>query len=192
MDWNRVNTWTLTLYALIHSLHRSKAESFENQSQLRANVEEAGTWVSSVCSYSSVLLHEPFRNTLLRFRRDPNVHFDLIVGQVIQMLVQDLVVIFDSMMDDILSARSETAGTFPQSKVEKLATYLDHSYDWAKHGCLELIAARNVLTHAGGSLERKNNSYRPIVRCTAAYTGGKVGHWVPHAFSVSQGNAHLP
>jgi hypothetical protein len=97
-----------------------------------------------------VLLNEPFRNTLLRFRRDPNVHFDLIVGQVIQMLVQDLVVIFDSMMDDVLSARIETAGKFPQSKVEKLSTQLDHRYEWAKHGCLELIAARNVLTHAGG------------------------------------------
>jgi hypothetical protein len=68
---------------------------------------------------------------------------------VIHMLVQDLVVIFDSMMDDVLAARSETAGKFPQSKVEKLSTHLDQRYVWAKHGCLELIAVRNVLTHAG-------------------------------------------
>jgi hypothetical protein len=66
------------------------------------------------------------------------------------MLVQDLVVIFDAMMDEVLSARNETAGKFPQSKVEKLSTHLDQRYAWAKHGCLELIAVRNVLTHAGG------------------------------------------
>jgi hypothetical protein len=151
MDWNRVNGWTLTLYALFHSLHRSKAEGFGGQTQLRANIEDAGTWVSSVCSYDSVLLNEPFKQTLLRFRRDPNAHFDLIAGQVIQMLVQDLVVILDSMMDDALLAHTETAGQFPQSKVEKLSTHLDQRYDWAKHGCLELIAARNVLAHAGGA-----------------------------------------
>jgi hypothetical protein len=81
MDWNRVNVWTLTLYALIHSLHRSKVGKFEDRTQLRANVEDAGTWVSSVCSYHSVLLNEPFKKTLLRFRRDPNVHFDLIAGK---------------------------------------------------------------------------------------------------------------
>jgi hypothetical protein len=66
------------------------------------------------------------------------------------MLVQDLVVIFDSMMDDVLRARGEHAGTFPQSKIEKLATHLDQTFGWAEQGCFELIAARNVLTHAGG------------------------------------------
>jgi hypothetical protein len=39
--------------------------------------------------------------------------FDLIVGQVIQMLVQNLVVVFDGMMGAILAARREKAGVFP-------------------------------------------------------------------------------
>jgi hypothetical protein len=150
MDWNRVNKWTLTLYALIYALHNAKAKNFDDRSQLRRNIEDAAAWVMSDCSYNSVLLQEPFGKTLLRFRRDPNTHFDLIVAQVIQMLVQDLVVIFDSMMDDLLRAYGETAGAFPQSKVEKLAAHLDQAYQWAKYGCLELIAARNVLTHAEG------------------------------------------
>jgi len=60
------------------------------------------------------------------------------------------------MMDDILVARRETAGTFPQSKVEKLAAHLDPKYGWAKKGCLELIAARNVLCHASGRWNEKS------------------------------------
>jgi hypothetical protein len=147
MDWNRVNAWTLTLYALIHSLHQARENNFEPKSELRETVEDAAGWTSTKSSYNSVLLSQPFRRTLLRFRRDPNTHFDLIVNQLIQMLLQDLVVIFDAMMDDILAARS---------KVEKLATHLDNRFIWAKHGCLELIAARNVLTHAGGRWNSKS------------------------------------
>lgn len=89
------------------------------------------------------------------YRRDPNTHFESIVRQVIQMLIQDLVVILDGMMDDILAARGESAGQFPQSKVEKLATHLDQKYEWAKQGCLELIATRNVMCHAGGRWNEK-------------------------------------
>ena len=90
------------------------------------------------------------------YRRDPNKHFESIAGQVIQMLIQDLVVILDCMMDDILAARGETAGPFPMSKVEKLATHLDPKFEWAKHGCLELIAARNVMCHTSGRWNEKS------------------------------------
>lgn len=156
MNWDRVNTWTLTLYALIHSLHQAKSQNFAGHSDLRERVEAAANWTSTPCSYNSTFLAEPFGKTLLRFRRDPSVHFNLIVAQVIQMLAQDLVVILDGMMDDVLAQRNEKAGPFPQSKVEKLATHLKPSFLWAKRGCLELIAARNVLTHAGGKWNAKS------------------------------------
>lgn len=90
------------------------------------------------------------------YRRDPNKHFESIVRQIIQMLTQDLVVILDGMMDDILFARGEIAGQFPQSKVEKLATHLNPKYEWSKQGCLELIAVRNVMCHAGGRWNEKS------------------------------------
>ncbi|MCB1735691.1 MAG: hypothetical protein H6981_01070 [Gammaproteobacteria bacterium] len=78
------------------------------------------------------------------------MHFEDTSRQVIKMLVQDLVVILDEMMNEALSARGETAGNFPQSKVEKLKKGLDQRYHWAANGCFELVAVRNVLTHGQG------------------------------------------
>jgi hypothetical protein len=117
---------------------------------------EAEGWLPLGWSYNSALAAQPMGKSRVTYRRDPNKHFESIVRQVIQMLVQDLVVILDGMMDDILASRGETAGQFPQSKVEKLATHLDQKYEWAKHGCLELIAARNVLCHAAGRWNEKS------------------------------------
>ncbi|HZR76759.1 hypothetical protein [Bradyrhizobium sp.] len=156
MDWGRVNAWTTTLYTLIHSLRIAKAIEFGNMPSLPKSILEAGTWLEPEASYSSVLASEPFGRSAVKFRRNPNIHFEEVVRQVICMLVQDLVVIFDQMMDDILAARSETAGVFPQSKIEKLATHLDPKFEWAKQGCLELIAARNVLTHARGRWNKQS------------------------------------
>ena len=72
------------------------------------------------------------------------------------MLIQDLVVILDGMMDDALLAKGERAGVFPQSKIEKLSKRLQPQHDWARQGCLELVAVRNVLTHAGGRWNDKS------------------------------------
>ena len=66
------------------------------------------------------------------------------------MLVQDLLVILDGMMDEVLAVRGESGGTYPRNKIEKLATHLEPKFLWARNGCFELLAARNVLTHAGG------------------------------------------
>jgi hypothetical protein len=156
MSWDRVNARTTTLYALIHSLRIARAVEFGNMPSLSQSILEAGSWVKPDASYTSVLASEPFGKSTVKFRRSPNIHFEDIVRQVICMLVQDLVVIFDQMMDDILAVRSETAGAFPQSKVEKLATHLDPKFEWAKQGCLELIAVRNVLTHARGRWNEKS------------------------------------
>ncbi|MGB3489828.1 MAG: hypothetical protein WBA62_17175 [Xanthobacteraceae bacterium] len=163
MDWERVNVWTTTLYALTHSLWIAKAIEFGNMPNLRRSILEAGTWVQPETSYSSMLVSEPFGKSVVKFRRSPNIHFEEIVRQIICMLVQDLVVIFDQMMDDMLTARGETAGAFPQSKVEKLATHLDSKFEWARQGCLELIAARNVLTHASGRWNKKSIAIVPFV-----------------------------
>jgi len=72
------------------------------------------------------------------------------------MLLQDLVVIFDNMMDEVLAGHGEKAGHYPQSKVEKLATRLNRKYDWSRQGCLELIATRNVLAHARGRWNKRS------------------------------------
>jgi hypothetical protein len=164
MDWERVNTWTTTLYALIQSLRIAKAVEFGNMPNLPQSILEAGAWLTPEASYSSVLASKPFGRSAVKFRRNPNAHFEEVVRQVICMLVQDLVVILDQMMDDILSARSETAGSFPQSKVEKLATHLDPKFEWARRGCLELIAARNVLTHARRRWNKKSLAVIPFVK----------------------------
>lgn len=150
MDWNRVNVWTNTLYTLIHSLSLAKEQDFGDLTTLHDRIKEAENWLPTGWSYHSTLVEQPMGRDKVTYRRDPNKHFESIVQQIIQMLIQDLVVILDGMMEDILAAHRETAGQYPQSKVEKLATHLDPKYQWAKQGCLELIAARNVLCHAGG------------------------------------------
>ena len=156
MDWERVNVWTNTLYALIHSLHMAKEANFGDLSSIDLRARESAHWVSPDCSYESMLLSHQSHGKQLTFRRDPNKHFRQISEQVIKMLIQDLVVILDEMMDDALAGHNETAGNFPQSKVQKLSTHLDAKYQWSAHGCLELIAARNVLSHAGGKWNAKS------------------------------------
>lgn len=150
MDWERVNVWTSTLYTLIHSLHMAREQHFGDVASLDARARDAHFWVVPDCSYGSVLLTHPGGRKALTFRRDPSKHFEDTSKQVIKMLIQDLVVILDEMMDEALADRRETAGKYPQSKVEKLKKALDPRYHWSAHGCLELVAVRNVLTHNGG------------------------------------------
>ena len=150
MNWDRLNRWTTALYALIHSLRLAKAIEFGNLSGLKTSILEAAKWTPNIASYNSVLLSQPFGRSAVTFRRDPNTHFDEIAEQVICMLVQDLVVIFDGMMDEILKSRNENPPNYPSSKIQQLSKHLNNKYEWAHHGCLELIAVRNVLTHADG------------------------------------------
>jgi hypothetical protein len=156
MNWDPVNVWTSTLYTLIHSLSLAKEQSFGDLDSLADRIKKTETWLPKGWSYNSVLAAQPMGRKKVRYRRDPNKHFETIVGQVIQMLIQDLVVILDGMMDDILAARGESAGAYPQSKVEKLATHLDPKFEWAKHGCLELVAVRNVMCHASGRWNQRS------------------------------------
>jgi hypothetical protein len=148
LNWERVNNWTLTLYTLIHSLRLAKAIEFGNLATLKSSLLQAGEWIPNVASFNSVLLTEPFGNHAITFRRDPNIHFQVIITQIVTMLIQDLVVILDSMMDQILAEREESAGEYPRNKIMKLTTHLNPQYIWAMHGCLELVAVRNVLTHS--------------------------------------------
>ena len=87
VDWERVNAWATTLYALIHSLRIAKAVDFGNLPTLNTSILEAATWIPTAASYNSVLPEEPFGNKVVKFRRDPNIHFQSIVSQVICMLV---------------------------------------------------------------------------------------------------------
>ena len=156
MDWERVNIWTNTLYTLIQSIEIARHRRFGDLTEIGNNILSAATWTSQQCSYASVLVSEPFGNHKVTFRRDPNKHFQQIASQIIKMLIQDLVTIMDEMLSEALAARKEKAGTFPQSKIEKLSLHLSSDYKWAAHGCLELIAARNVLTHSNGRWNEKS------------------------------------
>ncbi len=156
VNWDRLNLWTTTLYTLIQSLQLARAVKFGDLATLQGNVLEAGGWTSSACSYSTTLNSHPFGRSRTTFRRNPNDHFEDITQQIVSMLLQDIVVIFDGLMDEILAAHGETAGDYPQSKVEKLATHLKPEFQWAKSGCIELIAVRNVFTHANGRWNQKS------------------------------------
>ena len=159
MNWNRINVWTHTLYTLVHSLHISKQVHFGNFDYLDNSFRDAANWVKPDCSFSSVLLDHESRGKKLTFRKDPNNCFPEVSRQLINMLTQDLVVIFDEMMSDILEERGVKAGGFPKSKIEKLTTYLDPKYNWAAYGCTEFVAVRNVLAHNNGVWNKKSIDY---------------------------------
>lgn len=156
MDWERVNVWTNTLYTLIHSLSLAKETEFGDLTTLNSRAREASAWVAIDCSYGSILLKHPGGRNKITFRRDPNRHFSAVSQQLIKMLIQDLVVILDEMMDEALAQRGEIAGPYPQSKIEKLKKGLAPNFHWAAQGCLELVAARNVLTHSKGLWNEKS------------------------------------
>jgi hypothetical protein len=90
MNWDRVNVWTNTLYTLIHSLSLAKEQSFGDLDTLADRISEAETWLPTGWSYNSVLATQPMGRQKVTYRRDPNKHFENIVRQVIQMLIQDL------------------------------------------------------------------------------------------------------
>jgi len=162
MDWDRINVWTNTLYTMIHSLQLAHAARFGDLSGLHASIVSAESWITPECSFKSPLAEVPFGNGRASFRRDPNVHFENVARQVVKMLIQDLTVILDQMLAESMTEHGFAALDYPQSKIEKLSTTLDtERFDWARKGCLELIAVRNVLAHGDG---RWNNRSIEIVK----------------------------
>jgi hypothetical protein len=135
---------------------------FGNLTYLNESVADGAIWITPECSYNSVLIQHEFGGDTPRFRRDPNTYFGDVSRQILKMLVQDLTVILDEMLSEALQENGLIAGKYPQSKVEKLAGLLKDKHKWSAQGCLELIAARNVLTHAGGRWNQE--SIRIVVR----------------------------
>jgi len=157
MNWDRINVWTNTLYTLIHSLQLARLAEFASLDDLHQHVVDAEAWLDRECSFNSPLLETPFGGGKISFRRDPNKHFTSVSQQFVKMLIQDLTVIFDEMMQDSLNAHGFAVPDYPQSKIEKLATKLDkQKYDWARKGCLELVAVRNALAHGSGRWNDKS------------------------------------
>jgi len=181
LDWERVNAWTCTLYTLIHSMEIAKQQRFGVIANLGKSLKSARTWVDPECSYGSILLRHPTRDRDITFRRDPNLHFSDVAQQVTRMLVQDLVVILDEMMSQILASRRERAGDFPQSRVEKLAVGLDRRFQWSAYGCYEMIAVRNVFSHAGSSWNQRSIAIVPFLS-PAPKPGEKLTIGLPMLF----------
>jgi hypothetical protein len=159
LNWDKINTWTHTLYTLVHSLNLAKEHDFGDLELIDDSFRAAEKWVTPDCSYESALLGHESGGKKLTFRKNPNETFPNVSRQIINMLIQDLVVIFDEMMSGVLIQRNESAGTYPKSKIEKLTTYLDPRYTWSSYGCTELVAVRNVLAHNNGIWNKKSIAY---------------------------------
>jgi hypothetical protein len=159
LNWEKLSIWTNTLYTLVHSLNLAKEQGFGCFKLVDDSFRNARNWVTPDCSYESVLLEHESGGKKLTFRKDPNETFKNVSRQIINMLIQDLVVIFDEMMSEVLNQRNQTAGEYPKSKIEKLTTYLDSTYKWSSYGCTELVAVRNVLAHNNGIWNKKSIDY---------------------------------
>lgn len=156
MDWEPINSWTSTLYTIIYALEVARADGFSKKEELHSAILSGANWVEPVCTFASPLMAEKFGNSKVKFRRDPSLHFKANAQNAVKMLLQDLVVIFDEMMTQALVELSFTAGDHPQSKVEKLYTVVDQEFEWSRDACLEMIAVRNVLCHAGGKWNERS------------------------------------
>jgi hypothetical protein len=149
LNWDRVNGWTNTFYSLIHALSITRQINFGSLDTIDQNVRSAATWITPECSYETAISN-PFGDRRIRFRRDPNRHFDEIASRTVKMLVQDLTVILDQMMNEILQGHNMVPHNLPGQKVAQLLPRLPTQHSWAANGCLELIAVRNILVHADG------------------------------------------
>lgn len=144
------------MYVIVHSLELARKISFGNLHTLDDNAVAAAGWIEPECSYKSVLLNHQQSRRKITFRRDPNLHFSEIAAQLLNMLVQDLVTIFDQMMGEILIAAKLNPANFPQDKMAQINSRCSHISDWSSQGCIELIACRNILTHCAGRWEDRS------------------------------------
>lgn len=156
MDWERVNSWTSTLYSILYAMEIAHRDGFSEKDRISEIVISAADWIMPVLSINSPMLVNNFGKSKVNFRRDPGKNFQNNIKNIVRMLIQDLVVIFDEMMTEALDKLSLKSGHYPQSKVEKLYTIIDKKYEWSKNGCLELIAVRNALCHSGGRWNAKS------------------------------------
>jgi hypothetical protein len=156
MDKSRTVAWTRTLYAIVQALVIARKLNFGRLEDLPAAVKEAATWLSPDCSYNSVLLAHSQRMRDLTFRRDPSNHFEEIGRQLVGMLVQDLVTILDEQMIELLDLAGRPSGGYPRRRILALSKNFPPNRTWAVHGCLELVACRNVLTHAASKWNKQS------------------------------------
>lgn len=153
----RLNEWTCTMYTLIHALKTSKDRGFEPKDQLNESGLDAMSWEKGKNNFNSIthrITNKSKRK--MKFRRDPVENFDKTVRRIIYMLIQDLVIIFDEILNDLIVIKNVNHQNFPQSKVESLKKYVDEKYEWSIKGCMELIAVRNAITHSRGNWNNKS------------------------------------
>lgn len=152
-----LNEWTCTLYTLLHSLRVSKDNDFEPRDKLNESGLDARKWEMKKNNFDSIT-HRVITTSKkkMRFRRDPTLNFKKTVTRVAGMLIQDLVVIFDEILNDIMVDRGLPLQTFPQSKIETLKKYVAPEFEWSINGSMELIAVRNVITHSRGIWNEKS------------------------------------
>ena len=153
----RLNEWTCALYTLLHSLKVSKDNDFEPRNELNESGNDALTWDERKNNFDSIT-HRVVRTNKkkMSFRRDPTKNFQKTVSRVSAMLIQDLVVIFDEILNDLMVDKSLPVQNFPQSKIEALKKYVSDEYKWSIAGSMELIAVRNAITHSKGFWNEKS------------------------------------
>lgn len=156
-----LNEWTCTLYSLLHSLKISKDNNFEPRNKLNESGLDALNWETSKNGFNSIT-HRTVSTSKkkMSFRRDPSKNFNKTISRVSGMLIQDLVVIFDEILNDLMADKCLPVQNFPQSKVEALKKYVDSEFEWSIRGSMELIAVRNSITHSKGKWNDKN--LRPL------------------------------
>ncbi|WAC02950.1 hypothetical protein N7U66_04795 [Lacinutrix neustonica] len=133
----------------MHSLKVSKDNDFEPREELNESGKDSLKWNIEKNNFESITHRVVTSNKKkMRFRRDPSKNFKKTVTRVAGMLIQDLVVIFDEILNDLMLDKSLPIQNFPQGKIEALKKYVDPEFEWSIKGSMELIAVRNAITHS--------------------------------------------
>lgn len=188
----RLNEWTCALYTLLHSLKISKDNNFEPRDKLNDSGNDSLTWDTRKNNFASITHRVVLTNKKkMKFRRDPSKSFQKTVSRVAGMLIQDLVVIFDEILNDLMVDKGLPIQNYPQSKIEALKKFVSEEYQWSICGSLELIAIRNVITHSKGYWNEK--SLRIIRDCqiiteeeSSKLLGQKLIVTIPMAFEYKK------
>jgi len=152
-----LSEWTSTLYTLLHSLKIGKDNNFEPRDKLNESGLDSMTWENRKNNFNSIA-HRVVKTSKkeMKFRRDPSLNFKKTVSRVAGMLIQDLVIIFDEILNELMIEKGLPVQNFPQSKIEALKKYVDQEFEWSIKGSMELIAIRNTITHSRGFWNEKS------------------------------------
>lgn len=143
--------WSQTVYGVGHALHVANSIKFGNLDTIVDSMQAAENWNSSLLGFASILPAKEFTPGSIKL---DGVSHEEIFGRVSESIVRvlfvNLVVLTDEVMGYLIGLTGANVPEPVFSKVEWAKAHINHGFEWATSGLLEMVAIRNALVHNGG------------------------------------------